>query len=613
MQSILRVLLSLVCFLSAIFSQEIVFRLGSRLTMWGSSEETRIAVKALLQYASGPVAAVLTLVGVAILVSPWVISWVLRKRVFSPAASDSDRGFLLVLFLACMAAGLAVNGLVFDDYRITPDENTFLNQGRFFARGDLYGEAPPVPESFEEPYLTHEDGRLFSIYQPGWSVLLASGIALGAQRAIPPLTAAFSLLAIFFLGKKLFGRRVARAAALIMLFSPYFLFHAGTYYSHIAGLLWTSLFALCFVTAREERREPFYLLAGICIAAGFLTRYFDLVFGFPFGMLLLWDLLRRRDGALKNMLFFVSPILVAGCLAIGYQWILTGDPFLSVYAVAIGKSRYIYILSELEDPLRVYGFSSVYSPYQGVLRMVMRCWSLNLWVFPLALLFLVPALGRLGKWGILILLGCLALSLGYVPYFPPGGLEYGPRYYFPMFGCLALVIARGAEGAFLFIKRRWGEGRIFRGLAYWLFLCMIVNLCFCLTIAAGVRLVVRGATDLSRVLAEQDVREGVVLLTVRPDFFAPGNIDETHPQECKDMPYYMISNQGDYRQPLLFALSLGEEENRRLMEHFPERKFYVYRADPFAAALGLGSGELEELSPGDRLDQGVKVLVIPHP
>lgn len=604
MQSILRVLLSLMCYLSAVFSQEIVLRLGAGLNMWGSSEETQVALKALLQYASGPVAAILFLLGTALLVSPWVTSFVIRKKIFSPTGSDSDRGFLVALFVACMAAGFAVNGLVFDDYKITPDENTFLAQARFFARGDLYGEAPPVPESFEEPYLAHEGGRLFSVYQPGWSLLLAPGVALGVERAIPPLTAAFSLLVVFFLGRKLFGRPVARGAPLIMLFSPYFLFYSGTYYSHIAGLLWVCLFALCFVTAREEGRRSFYLIAGICLAAGFLTRYFDLVFGLPFGTLLLWDLLRRREGALRNMLFFGSPILLAGCLAIGYQWILTGDPFRSAYAVYIGKARYIYILSKLENPFRVYGFSSVYPPSVGALRMVMRWCSLNVWIFPLALLFLLPALGRIGKWEILILLGCLALSLAYVPYFPPGGLEYGPRYYFPMFGCLALVIARGVEASFLFIRKKWGEGRIFRGLANWLFLCLTVNLCLCLTVGAVMRLVVRGATDLNRVVAEKGVREGVVLLTIRPDFFAPGEIDETHPQECKDMPYYMIRNQGDYRQPLLFAHSLGEAEDRRLMEHFPDRKFYVYRADPFAAALGLGSGELEELSPGNCAGQG---------
>ncbi len=92
---------------------------------------------------------------------------------------------------------------------------------------------------------------------------------------------------------------------------------------------------------------------------------------------------------------------------------------------------------------------------------------------------------------------------------------------------------------------------------------------------------------------------------MRPGFFAPADIDETHPQECKDMPYYMVHNQGDYRQPLLLAHSLGEEQDRRLMEHFPERKFYVFRADPFAASLGLGSGELEEIPTPERENHGV--------
>jgi hypothetical protein len=564
-----------------------------------------LAAKALTQYASAPAAIIFALLGAAILVSPWVVSFVQKRRIFSPLDSDSDRGFLFALCLTCVAAGLAVNGLVFEDYRITPDESTYLNQARFFARGALYGETPPVPESFDEPYLAHEGGRLFSIFQPGWSVLLTPGLLLGIQQAVAPLTAALSLLAVFFLGKRIFGRGVARAAVLVMLFSPYFLFHAGTYYSHIAGLLWTCLFALCFVIAREEGRSKFYLLAGLCMAAGFLTRYFNLVFGVPFGMLLVWDFFCRREGALKNIFFFVFPILLGGGVAVGYQWLLTGDPFLAPHELYIRKSRYIYILSELDNPFHLYGFSSAYSPYQGILRTLSRWWSLNFWVFPMALLFLVPALGRLGRWGVLFLLGCLVLSLAYIPYFPPGGLEYGPRYYFPMFGCLALVIARGVEACFVYVKWRWGEGRGFHALAFWMLLCVTANLCACTAIGAYVKLAVRGATDLDRVLGEQGVKEGVVLVTMRPGFFAPAEINETHPRECKDMPYYMIRNEGDYSQPLLFAHSLGEEEDRRLMEHFPERKFYIFRADPFAAALGLGSGELEEIHPRERPNPSV--------
>jgi hypothetical protein len=296
------------------------------------------------------------------------------------------------------------------------------------------------------------------------------------------------------------------------------------------------------------------------------------------------------------MILFVSPIFLAGCVAVGYQWILTGDPFLAPHELYIEKSRYIYVLSQLDDPHRLYGFGPAYTPYQGLLRTVNRWLSLNFWIFPLALLFVIPALGRIGRWGFVFLAGCLVLSLAYVPYFPPGGMEYGPRYYFPLFGCLALIIARGVESCFVFVKGRWGEGRGFHALACWMLLCLTANLCACLAIGAYAKLAVRGATDLRRVLDEHGVREGVVLVTMHPDFFAPADIDETHPQECRDIPFYMIRNEGDYTRPLLLAHSLSEEEDRSLMEHFPDREFYIFRADPFAAALGLGSGELEAVA-----------------
>jgi hypothetical protein len=493
-----------------------------------------------------------------------------------------------------------VNVFVFKDFKITPDENTYLNQARIFAKGNLYGVAPQLPEFFEEPYLIHKEGRLFSIFQPGWSLLLAPAVKLGLQQCMPPLAGAFVLLAMFFLANRVAGSGVARGCVLIMLLSPFFIFNTATYYAHIAELLWISLFMLSFVKAREENQSALYGISGICLGAAFITRYFDLSFGVPFGLVLVWDAICRRQGSLKNIVLFVSPIFVFGASALLYQWLLTGDPLMAPYKVGVQQARYIYILRELDDPYHIYGFSNAFSPSMALARTVKKWMSLNVWIFPFALVFLVPLFIRPRRWEILFFLGCATLSLVYFPYFPTGGWEYGPRYYFPIFGCLSLLIARGMGALFSGIRKRWGEGRIFRALAYWLFFCMAINLCLCIAMGSSLRLVVRGFSDLDRIIAERHIEEGVVFITVYPDFFAHAGIRDTSREEQlrKDIPYYLIHNRADYGQPLLFVHSLGEKEDQRLRARFPGRTFYVFQANPFAAAFGTGRGILQRVEDG---------------
>jgi hypothetical protein len=600
---IARIFLFLLCLSAAFFSQEILSRAASGLAPSYPSEQTRLAVKALFLYASTPLSAVMIILGLAFLLGPWVVSVLEDKRFFSSAASPSNRWFLLLTLLACFGAGVVLNTAAFQNVKITPDENTYLNQARIFAKGKLYGEAPPVPEFFEEPYLAHKDGRLFSIYQPGWSLMLTPAVLLGIEQTLPPLTATLVLLAVFFLARRLYGDGVARAAVLMMLFSPFFLFHAATYYSHIAELLWISLFALAFVTAREQQKDGYYLIAGICLAAGFLTRYFDLFFGLPFGILLVWDILRRRQRAWKNVLLFVSPLFAAAGIAIVYQWILTGDPLLAAHDIYIEQARYIYILSQLQNPYQLYGFSPDYTFSTALSRILRRWWSLNFWVFPMALLFVIPVLLRPKRWDVVFLSGFLCHVLAYMPYFPPGGWQYGPRYYFAIFGCLAVVMARGMVEVFRFCRDRWKVRRVDRALAHWLVFCLVFNLSFVLLLGAGVRLAARGALDQYRLLEERDVRDGIVLIEMDPDLYAHVSYKDLIKEEQmrKDYPYYLIHNHADYGRRLLFAHSLGEEEVPRLMAAFPDRRFYVFRANPFAAAFGIGRGQLKEIE-RERLD-----------
>lgn len=595
----LRIVFCALFLLGAVSAGRILDRMESSLRHPSDPEPLVAARHALLSQAVGPVRGVFLLFASGAIVLPPLLSWMGRRRVFERSHPRADRLFLAAALAMGLGSAVFLNQAVLDGCRITPDERTYVNQARIFAQGELWAQGPPVPEFFEEPYMVFHDGRAFSIFQPGWSLLLVPGVLCGHEEWVPPLLACFCLAVVFFLGRTLYGAPVAKGAVLVLLCSPSFLFHSATYYAHPAGLFWVTLSTWAFVVARTQVRAWAYVACGASLGAAFLTRYFDLFFGLPFGLWLLWDVLRRKKHALRNLAFFVLPLFGALAVAVAYQWALTGDPFLSPHELYIEHARYLYVLEGRTEPHRLYGFDSDYSLRMGLARMASRWASLNLWLFPLALLALLPVVVRGNLWDRTLLAGALCLSLVYVPYVPPGGWQYGPRYYFPAFGVVALLVARGLAMLFEKLGSRpagspWGLG-VLRG---WLGVSVLFNLALCVFMGFGLALVVRGLRDGDRLLSERGIRKGVVLLTLHTGFYdhADQRIRTRQQRLERDLPFYLIHNEADYGRPLLLAHTLGPEEDRRLMLHFPDRPFYLLKANPYAAALGLGRADLERIS-----------------
>src|SRR5215467_9981105 len=97
------------------------------------------------------------------------------KRTIELLAALSLLQFLFVYFAP--AQRFANSG---DDY-------AYLFQARLFASGQLYAQDPifdrshPLNRYVATLCLTDFQGRRFSKYPPGWSILLAAGTTLGVE------------------------------------------------------------------------------------------------------------------------------------------------------------------------------------------------------------------------------------------------------------------------------------------------------------------------------------------------------------------------------------------------------------------------------------------------
>ena len=155
--------------------------------------------------------------------------------------------------------------LVAKDHPLAGDEHLVLMQARAFAAGHLTAQFPPELISWVLPrpyfdlwlYVSRETGQAVSVYWPGYALLLAPFVLVGAPWACNALLASGSLVLIGRLAARVTGAPAAAGwAMLLALASPGFTSMALGYFSMSAHLF----FNLLYVWLLLDRR---FLWAGV--------------------------------------------------------------------------------------------------------------------------------------------------------------------------------------------------------------------------------------------------------------------------------------------------------------------------------------------------------------
>lgn len=175
--------------------------------------------------------------------------------------------FLMAVFLA---------QVVYGPYPHIPDGVAYYFQAKVFASGRLFAPSPPLADAFGFDWIAVHDGRWFGIFPPGWPLLLAAGVKLGAPAFVNPVLGACCVLVVYRLGKALFGVRNGLLCALFCCLSPFFLFMSAEFMSHTAALVFTALSTLYYVKAREARAGiGSFAASGAAAGVAFLIRPLD--------------------------------------------------------------------------------------------------------------------------------------------------------------------------------------------------------------------------------------------------------------------------------------------------------------------------------------------------
>jgi len=359
-----------------------------------------------------------------------------------------DRLFVAVLMVAGAGLVMAVAHLVLQNQPVTDDERVYLFQADLLSRGRLFLESQPLREFFDNVFVIN-NGKWYGKYPPGHPLLLVPGVIVGLPRVVPAILAAINLLLLYRLAGFYFSRRLARVAALLLLFSPFFLFTGATLLSQTSSLTMLLLFAFC--AQRSLAGGSWALLAGLAAGMAFLIRpYTALMIGLPIAAA--WFLaLRQRRQPLKPWLTALAVASLFLVILLGVNQALTGNPL---------KSGYSEVPGELG---RVLGFGEslpgqpAHTPVSGLMNVIQTVVRLNFWSmgWPLSWLFVMAALLFARRrdlaplWGILIV-----TAIGSVFYVSLGVSDTGPVKYYEILPVLVLLTVAGARS----LHERIGQG-----------------------------------------------------------------------------------------------------------------------------------------------------------
>lgn len=494
----------------------------------------------------------------------------------------------IALAIAFLAVALYQLRIAADGCWWSPDEAVYLFQGKVFASGMVTAPVPPEPGAFRIPMVLDHEGKRFGKYYPGYPLLLAIGEKIGAPWLLNPLLGALTILGTFLLGRALWSPLAGALAALLLACSPLQRAMSTTYLSHVPCGFLVLASVLSLYRSRAGERWVWGLVSGFLYGWAVAARpYSASLLLFPVVILLLAMLRSHPGRAFRLALAFGLGVLPWLAVVLLWNRHLTGDALTSAYELYNPADRLGF------HPIpRVPGFpTDTYSPavaWQTTLRQLRSLGETflplpfsGLVLFGLPLLFW-RSLGvrALGLWG-----AAIALVAGH--FFYPGSVSLssvllGPRYYSEALPAMVLLVAAPLAGIAVWNRR-------------------------------GAALVCVGMSALVLFTAFHSVPEQVGTFRImHTQPMASSNrilerflssLDRESRLTFVDISTYnrnsaLLVNRPGLTGSDVVAIYREPQQNRAVMNAFPDRRAYLFRWDRIASAVRYGEYDPEKDTTG---------------
>ena len=346
--------------------------------------------------------------------------------------------FFVLLFSGCFSF------FVLDHIPHINDEIGYVFQAKIFKSGHLYADSPCSRESFDFPHIIN-NGKWYSQYPPGFSLLLVPFLFLGIPWLINPFFGFLSILQFYFLGTEIYDQKTGILTAVLGSLSVWLLLMSSTLLSHTACLFFLLSFLLFLFRSLRTSSIKYGLLTGIGWGAALLIRPFTTaLFSFPFLIYFLIRSVSSERRRLKNMAAALIPAVLSITILMSYNQATNGHPFRMGYTVRYGESHGIGFNKT--------GFTNIpHTPMLGVTNTLENLEEINQHLFgwPLSSFFaLIPLLmirkirPEYRKKDLLLGVGILSFFIGNFFYWA-ALILLGARLFFETLPLWVLLSARG--------------------------------------------------------------------------------------------------------------------------------------------------------------------------
>jgi hypothetical protein len=461
---------------------------------------------------------------------------------------DQHRTLSLIVLLGVAVAGpLCTAYWILDRFCNSGDEYAYLFQAWTLAQGKLWVEAPPLNYAFVPMRTFITESKWVSQYPPGWPLVLSVAVVLGFPVwAVNAVLGGASIGTLYTAARHVSTNTVGLAIAGCCALTPFYMFNAASYHSHVVTALAISIFLLLGLRYVETGTRWDALLIGISVGYIGLTRYYTAMLVFmPF---VIWLLLKRRHSFSQASLWMSlggAPFLAALLL---YHYAIMDNPLKATYALAEENTFFALDISGIHDAIslsklrmaELMQWTSLLLPfvYVGCLVIKIKTKSFAFYdlIFP-----------------------CFFIGFFFVAF--DGGNRYGPRYYLEVCPALLLTIASAIQPIMAWVKQRSMQGVLLH-----VVLVSALSAACAYPVAALLYYhISQERQDVYRLIKEGNIHHAAVVIKA-----ATGR---TWPMKSHDLARNGLALTGD----VLFAR--GSTNPGEIHRVFPDRTVWVYERD----------------------------------
>jgi len=472
-----------------------------------------------------------------------------------------ELAILIVLALLTIISLFCVSRFILQGFPNSADEHAYLFQAQVFAQGRLSAVEHAQQEFLSPFYILAHEGKVFSVFPPGWPLILSIGMLLGVPAFVNPIIGGITVLVVFALGWILIGRRGAWISTALIVMCPFFLFNSASYFSHPACLLSVLLTILFLILWDHTENGIYALCTGLFASLAFITREYTSI------LLLVVPIIGIARHSINRKLFIIWFVIGALPLFVFYLYnnqAITGN--------WLRPARFLLESERLgfgDRVIQVFDYTETqhYGLNDAITNLLSNLGRLFLWAAPG-----VPLIALWGfwckrdnPWFRYMAVSALILPLGYILYPSDGGNQYGPRFYYESVVFLAFLATAG-------ILSIW-KSIIKKGL-FWSFVIVALVANGLLVWKHGVFYAeqIYGRRALYRLVERRDIHDAVVFVAVPSGDMTQGDL-------IRNLPDPTDSD-------VVYAWHLGRR-NQELSESFKGRSFYLFSRDTRTGVLFL--------------------------